>query len=290
MQVDRAVGEPTGPVHELPGAVGELAGAVDQVARAVVEVARTVGELGGAVGRVHDPVVDRREADVDLVEVLLEDRGAQRVRERGADGLGEVAADVVDRVVRGHGDHRGRRVHRVAPEGGDLLGEVGGDRDGGPVGAVGEAALRLGAGDLHEAVDVLLVLLQQGVRELRTHVEVGDLAVGALRVRARVLVHHGGGDLVQMVARVDERPGHVARVDQRHEREARDEQRRDRLLPLAGQQGDRTPTGGGGTAADGGTDGAESGQDGAERGRERGEESTEDSHHAATIHWCIDSE
>src|SRR5690606_29199475 len=102
-------------------------------------------------------------------------RGAQRVGQRGTDGLGEVAADVVHRVVRAHGDHRGGRFHRVAAERGDVLGEVGGDRDGGAEGAVGQAALRLGGGGLHEVVEVLLVLLQQGFRELLAHVDVGDL-------------------------------------------------------------------------------------------------------------------
>ena len=180
--------------------------------------------------------MDGREAHVDLAQVLLEHARAQRIGQCRAHRLGEVAAHIVDRVVGGHGQQGGGGLLGVPAEGGDVRGEVGGDLDGRTVGAVGEPPLRLSGGHLDEAVDGLLVQVKQRLRELRAHLQLGLLAVRGGGRGALVLVHHGGGDLVEIVARVEERPGHVAGVDQGDRGEAGDEQGRDRLLPLSRQQ------------------------------------------------------
>ena len=243
MQGARPVGQLGAAGHQLPRAVGQLARAVDQVAGAVVEGLGPVGELPGAVGGLADAVVHAREAHVDLAQVLLEHARAQRLRQRRAHRFREVAAHVVDRVVRGDGQQRGRGLLDVPAERGDVRREVRGDLDGRAVGAVRQALVRLLGGGLHEAVDGRLVHVQQGVGELRAHVQIGFLAVRRGGGGALVLVDHGGGDLVEVVAGIQERPGHVAGVDHRDQGEAHHEQCRDGLLPLTGQQGHRSTAG-----------------------------------------------
>src|SRR5690625_6298044 len=78
----------------------QLLGSGAELSSAVLEFGGPVGELAGPVGGLHDPVMDGGEADVDVVEVLLEHVGAQGVGQRRAHRFGEVAADVVDRVDR----------------------------------------------------------------------------------------------------------------------------------------------------------------------------------------------
>src|SRR5690625_6979989 len=60
--------------------------------------------------------MDGGEADVDVVEVLLEHVGAQGVGQRRAHRFGEVAADVVDRVVGGDGQQSGSRLLGFLPD------------------------------------------------------------------------------------------------------------------------------------------------------------------------------
>ena len=286
MQGGGPVGELVGAADETAGAVLEVAGPGDQVAGAVVQLGGAVGELRGAVRGVDDAVMDGREAHVDVVEVLLEHAPAQRVRQRGADGLGEVAAHVVDGVVGGDGQQsRGGLggVLGIPAQARDVLGEVGGDLHRRSVGAVLEAPMRFLRGDLNEVEDVLLVDVQQCVRELSAHVQMGLVAAGRCHRRALVLIDHRGGDLVQGVRGITEGPRHVPGVDQRDQREADDEQCRDRLLPLPGQQRDSPASGRGGAASEGAGGGGDRGDDGVDRGRQcgrqGGQERSEESHH-----------
>jgi hypothetical protein len=230
-------------------AVLELSGRVLQGRGAVVQLVGPVAELRGGVHGIAHAVADRVEAYVDLVQVLPADSAAQRVGDRQADGLGEVPADVVDRVVRGDLDPGGGGVRGGIAEVRDVLGEALGDHHGRLVGAVLQTLLRLVLRGGHEGEGLVLGGVQQGVGEVLAGGELGVLRVAVLGLLLHrgtlVEVHDGGRHVVDVAGRVVEGPGEVAGVDDRDDRQSGGEQQCDRAQPFVGDQGQGTMTGAG---------------------------------------------